>query len=509
MDSIVPPWIGFEIEVGNHLAGSESKDSDLKAARALSAAFAKRFARLPSVDEETGCGVEEFARTGDRGYVDHRHFEFSSSLACSARDLVYQHRKARRILEICKADAEKNGAPICVHLNNTNRQGACWGFHLNVLVGRDIFESWRESNWEPLFSQWIPFLVTSPALFGSGKTVSEKDDSCEGFQLSQRAEFINRNLGLETVASKSLHNLRDEALADPNRFARLHIIAFDTNQLEFANWLKFGCVQVLLSVIQEDWPLPDLTLDDAVVSIHEVSQDLSLREKLDMANGRKLSALEIQKKLALAVSAAVRHGAASCVPDAGLLCRYWLDSTDRLEKGDPALASRLDWVAKRRFLECFPAGSHPVASDLRFAEVGPNDTLRSLSRARLVERLEDFLPSSSLSQPQRQNTRECARKLLLRRFGPEALEVGWTRCFFSKSPQSAWEVPLEDVIDSGPLLDSIESSESLEDFLHHVSRAGLAREAAVVEVILHPDEIQKEPENASPIEEKEKSSRLE
>ena len=466
----IPKLIGFEYELGNHfIEGSAEIDSEA-AGRALCAAFEELYSANRG-EREPGSQLGEFSPNGFRFYLDHLHAEICSPMAQSAHDLVLLFREVRKVVLKCKALAEKKSGRLRVSFNNTNRCGKRWGFHLSCLVQRKTFDSWREDGWAPLKKQFIPHLVSSLPVFGSGKVGSENAAPHCHFQLSQRADFIDKVIGLETVHSLSLHNERDEALACYNKYARLHLVSFDSNQFEFANWLKFGTVQLLLALLEEGWALPDLTLAEPVSSLSSISRDLSFRELVSLADGSKRTgALEIQRLLANAATDAVARGGAMVVPHAGAICRYWIQTLEHLASCDEILLRRLDWCAKRSLVEKTRDPILSTALDLRFGEVGNSKIQASLLNG-AMEPLESFLPQARAFSGISPISREKARCLILERFPEVVSDVDWHRVWLrNNATGKEWLLRLEDPFDAEVVLSAISDSSRPNDFLECLKR---------------------------------------
>jgi len=481
MRTSVPKHIGFEIELGNHLANATEDTPAASAASALVAAHHRQFRGQTVGDNEP---ANEFDSDGFRFYLDHEHAEVCSPVVASAARLVLAMREARRMVTACKRAAEQEAGPLRVSYNNTNRHGVAWAFHENVLVSRTAFDRWREADWGPLKKQWLPFLATSFPLVGTGKVGAENGAGDTDFQFSQRVDFIDGEVGLETVDAKTLINTRDEPLADPARYARLHVIAWDTNLMDFANWLRFGISQILLALIEEGVPLPDMALADPVPATQAVSRDLKLRQRLRLQNGRRETALGVQRRLAEATARSLEAGCAACqVPDAELIARQWLETLDLIEARSPRLGRRLDWCAKlnllRRAAEMGTTDRQQMLIlDLQYAEVG--GLFDKLEKAGAVDRLEDFVPRNSLATRKlRLVPREEARAALVRRFGQHLDGVCWDQAAGRDEIGRLWVIPMDDPLDGRDLLKVVTSARDWRSCLSRLIQRNMAQPVAV------------------------------
>ena len=113
------------------------------------------------------------------------------------------------------------------------------------------------------------------------------------YQVTQRADFFEAEVGLETTLKRPIINTRDEPHADPEKYRRLHVIVGDANLCEVATLLKLGTTSLVLKLI-EDGDVPDLTLATPVPSLHDVSRDLTCTALVRLADGRKLTAVQMQ-----------------------------------------------------------------------------------------------------------------------------------------------------------------------------------------------------------------------
>ena len=480
-----PKYCGFEIELGNHPAKAAEEKTAVDAAVALVAAHHRKCGGQTDGDSES---AREFDDEGFRFYLDHEHAEICSPLVPSAAHAVLAMREARRIVGACKQAAEEEVGPLRVSYNNTNRVGIAWAFHGNFLVARAAFDKWREDDWAPLKKQWVPFLVTSLPIVGTGKVGAENGASDTTFQFSQRADFMDGEVGFETVDSKTLINTRDEPLADPERYARLHVIAWDTNLMDFANFLKFGVSQVLLALIEEGVPLPDLALVEPVKAMQVVSRDLKLRKRLRLQNGRRETALGVQRRLAEAAARAIEAGCAACqVPDAELIVRLWMETIEDIEARSGRLSRRLDWCSKlsllRRAQELTKTDrQETLMLDLHYAEVG--GLFEKLEKAGAVDRLEDFIPRKSLAIRKPQLVaREQARAILVNRFGQHLNSVYWDHAVGRDETGRPWVIPMDDPMDGRELLTVVTSAEDWASCLNRLIEMNMAQAVAVCVVV--------------------------
>jgi Pup amidohydrolase len=481
----VPKYIGFEIELGNHRVEAAGEESAFEPAGALVEAHHRLF---PGQMDEGDGAAGEFDSCGFRFYLDHKHAEISSPLASSAADLVLHMRQARKIVAACKQAAEAETGPLRVSFNNTNRHGCRWGCHGSVLVSRPAFNLWQEEDWELRLSPWVTFVVISILLSGTGKVGGECGARDIDFQLSQQADFIGGTVGLDTVASKTIINTRDEPLADPARYARFHITAWDTNLMEFATWLKFGIAQLLPALIEEGLDLPDLTLADPVRAVRTVSRDLKMKKRLRLRNGRRETALELHRRLAEAVARAIAKGcAASQVPDAELIVGHWLETLDDLETGHPRLSRRLDWCAKRDLLrraQKLGTKDRPrqLLLDLHYAEVG--GLFEKLEKAGAVDHLEDFIPPAVLAARASESVpREQARATLVRRFGRHLVHVDWDYAIGQDEAHRLWFIPMDDPLDGRELLEAVVRAQDWAACLSRLIDMELAQTAAICALV--------------------------
>ena len=233
-----------------------------------------------------------FLRNGARLYLDvGSHPEYATPECDNVLDLVAHDKAGERILEGLLVDADRRlreegiAGDIYLFKNNTDSAGNSYGCHENYLVGLD-------GEFGRLADILIPFLVTRQIICGAGKVLQTPRGAV--YCVSQRAEHIWESVSSATTRSRPIINTRDEPHADAERFRRLHVIVGDSNMSETTTLLKVGSTDLVLRMIEACAIMRDLTLDNAIRAIREVSHDMTGRSRVRLANGRELSALDIQ-----------------------------------------------------------------------------------------------------------------------------------------------------------------------------------------------------------------------
>src|SRR5262245_5240688 len=286
---------------------------------------------------------------GARYYVDHAHPEYSTPECLSPRDLVIHDKAGERVLErsLDVVATEMPSTPaLSIYTNNSDGKGNSYGTHENYLVD-------RATPFADIVRDLTPFFVSRQIFTGAGKLGLEAQWDDRGrhvFQLTQRADFFETEVGLETTLKRPIINTRDEPHADPEKYRRLHVIVGDANLCEVAMFLKVGTTAIVLKMI-EDGFLPDFSLVNPVAAIHEVSRDVSLTAQVALTDGRRMTALQLQwEYLELARKYVDRE-------DDTFENREVVDRWESVLQGlaaDPrSLRAQLDWVAKLAVLEGF------------------------------------------------------------------------------------------------------------------------------------------------------------
>ncbi len=236
-----------------------------------------------------------------------------------------------------------------VHKNNSDGKGNSYGCHENYLLAREL-------PFGRMTTQVTPHFVTRQVFCGSGKVGCElpgRPHDHVAYQLSQRADFFEEEIGLETTLKRPIVNTRDEPHADAQKYRRLHVIVGDANMSEVATYLKVGTTAIVLSMIEDDALGDEWVLGNPVAAIRQVSHDPSLRQTIMLRDGRRATAIEIQwGLLERARKYEQSHGLASVGDTVGLdVLERWEHVLGGLETDPDSVANWVDWVAKRRLVD--------------------------------------------------------------------------------------------------------------------------------------------------------------
>ncbi|MFM7718407.1 MAG: depupylase/deamidase Dop [Actinomycetota bacterium] len=407
---------------------------------------------------------------GARYYVDHAHPEYSTPECATPRELVVHDRAGERILE-ASLDAFlatlAPGARVGIYKNNSDGKGNSYGTHENYLVDRSL-------PFADLVRDLIPFLVSRQVFTGAGKVGTEADGDAHGrppFQISQRADFFEAEVGLETTLKRPIVNTRDEPHADADRYRRLHVIIGDANLCEVASLLKIGTASLVLRMI-EDAFLPDLSLETPVAALRRISADPTCHERVALRDGRRLTAIQLQwEYLERAAKYVEQEGAAE--GDAEVLAR-WEDVLGRLEDDPSGLHRELDWVAKHRLVEAYRERDGLDRQDpkLRLVDLQYHDVRRDRGlHARLeatgaVERLtSDEEVERAMREPPT-TTRAWFRGECVRRFPEQLVAASWDSLIVDTGARALQRIPMLEPLRGtrahvGDLLDGVEDAAGL------------------------------------------------
>ena len=361
-----------------------------------------------------------FLENGARLYLDvGSHPEYATPECDSLVDLVAHDKAGERILESLLASAEQRlheegiAGQIYLFKNNTDSAGNSYGCHENYLVG-------RHGEFSRLADILIPFLVTRQIIAGAGKVLQTPRGAV--YCVSQRAEHIWEGVSSATTRSRPIINTRDEPHADAERFRRLHVIVGDSSMNETTTLLKIGTTDLVLRMIEAGVVMRDLTLENPIRAIREISHDITCRKRVKLANGREASALEIQHEYhAKARDFVTRRGSD---PVAERVLDLWGRTLTAIETGDLDLVAReIDWVTKYQLVERYrakhklPLSSPKVALlDLAYHDVNRDRGLYYLlERKGAVHRVSDDVTIAEAMETPPQTTRARLRGEFIRK----------------------------------------------------------------------------------------------
>ncbi|MCP3424561.1 depupylase/deamidase Dop [Rothia sp. AR01] len=366
---------------------------------------------------------------GARLYVDHAHPEYSAPEATNPWDAAAWDLAGDRIAAAAAAAIPRRYAstwpePVLLYKNNTDNKSVSYGAHENYLVPRGL-------DFQRLAAGLLPFLATRQVVTGAGRAGIGASEVRPGFQISQRADFFERLIGLETTVRRPIVNTRDEPHADPDRYRRLHVITGDSNLAHTSAVLKYATAAAVLTLIEHD-AAPRLDLADPVAAMRATSHDPTLRVRLELTDGRRLTALEIQREYAEAARAwAEEHDAAPSPTDARLF-DLWFEVLDDLAEDPLLLADRLDWAAKYALVKGYeqrgigPADPKIQALDLQYADLRPERSLYSklVSLGRMRTLLEEDRIRAAVAEPPG-DTRAYLRGRMIARWPEQIHSAGW------------------------------------------------------------------------------------
>jgi len=394
--------------------------------------------------------VNTVLTNGARSYVDHAHPEISTPECRNALEAVLFDRAGEEIIRSSMQLANE-GLPehseIVIYKNNSDGKGNSYGCHENYLVS-------RQTPFSQIAQQITTHFVTRQIFCGAGKVGAEhrglsgKGANQPAFQISQRADFFEEEIGLETTLKRPIVNTRDEPHCDPTKYRRLHVIAGDANMSEVATLLKLGTTSIVLAMIEDDAFPEHLVIKDPVHAIRQVSHDTSLSACIMMSDGRMLSALQVQLEiLEAAIRYANRYGLESVDDVVGndVLMR-WESVLDGLETDPLLVANIVDWIAKKRIVDGF-AQRHNLqiddarlkAIDLQYHDMRVDKCLAL--RAGLVELCAKPDVMTAMVKPP-ESTRAFFRGTVLQRWPNDVIAANWDSVVFDIPNQGLKRVPM-------------------------------------------------------------------
>jgi proteasome accessory factor A len=385
---------------------------------------------------------------GARYYVDHAHPEYSTPEVTNVRDLVIHEKAGERVLEISRREANAllpDGAHMLIYKNNSDRKGNSYGSHENYLMD-------RRTSFKQIVEHLMPFFVTRQVYTGSGKVGSENRSHPCDYQISQRADFFETEVALDTMVKRPIINTRDEPHADREKYRRLHVIVGDANLSEYTIFLRNGATALVLSMIEDGAITRNLSLRDPVRAIKEASHDPSCKVELHLESGKRMTAVQIQK---LYLEMALQYTSTrSLDPITKDVLRRWEHVLAALERDPMELEQQIDWVMKRAMIESFMQrksldwdSPQVQMLDLQYHDLRPDKGLYYLlERQGRAERVvtDEEIQAAIVEPPV--DTRAYFRGQCLKKYGPAVFGVNWDSISFSADDE-----PIKRILMAEPL----------------------------------------------------------
>jgi Pup amidohydrolase len=399
---------------------------------------------------------------GARFYNDHAHPEYSTPECTGLQQIVAQDKAGERILAECARRRNQKlptGYEVRLYKNNTDFAGHSYGCHDNYLMRRDI-------AWDRIVAGILPFLITRQIFAGAGKMgiEAESGQSEPGvYQISQRADFFSVVVSIDTMNRRPLINTRDEPHVDASRYRRFHVILGDSNMSEWATAMKIGTTALILDLIERG-EAPQLEIAQPVDATKSISRDQTYDWIIELKDGRKISAIDVQR-IYLRAASRLDNGASE---DRQWVLREWENVLNDLERDVMSTRDRVDWAAKKFLLDALHeeeklSWNDPwlQSIDLEYHNLDLDRGLYyELLRKSLMRRVtsEDEIKTSIFSPPE--TTRAFFRGRAVARFNDEISSIQWDEIVFTNGAQS-WRVALPEAAMNARL-----------EALNHVARNG-------------------------------------
>ena len=399
----------------------------------------------PSGDFESGL-VNVVLSNGARFYVDHAHPEYSTPECVDAREAALHDKAGELVMERAAAGAASflaSDQTLFIYKNNSDGKGNSYGSHENYLVPRAV-------PFGDLVRHLTAFFVSRQVFTGAGKVGSENGRPPVDYQITQRADFFEEEVGLETTLKRPIINTRDEPHADPARYRRLHVIIGDANLSEVQTFMKLGVTSLVLAAIEAGTLGEPVLLADPVESVWRVSHDPTLRTTVRLADGEQVTALDLQWHYLEWISKHVEVNGAGEAARRAL--QEWESVLVDLERKPLATADRLDWTAKLRMIESYRErhGLSWLEPRLRMLDLQYHDVDRSRS---LYQRLvnsgrmrrlftDDEVRSAAVDPPE--GTRAWFRGRCVEKYGDAIVAANWDSLIFDAGEEALKRVPMMD-----------------------------------------------------------------
>src|SRR6476661_7833309 len=443
-----------------HASWDYADEAPLRDARGFD--MARALADASQLTDEDDPSLANVVLTnGSRLYVDHAHPEYSSPEVTSPRAALAFDRAGEAIMAESVRRLSQVPPGVNLYKNNTDGKGQSYGTHENYLMR-------RETPFTDIVRHLVPFFVARQVMTGSGRVGIGVDSRRDGFQLSQRSDFFEVEVGLETTLKRPIINTRDEPHAVADLYRRLHVIIGDANHCDVANLLKLGTTSLVLAMVEDRAIDVDLTVTRPVATLQAVSHDPTCTALVELRDGTKLTAVQLLWRYhALAERYLKSRYAGELDSDTDEVMRWWATILDRLER-DPREASReLDWVAKQQVLQGYIdrdgldwTDSRLRAIDIQWSDVRPEKGIFHRLRAagRFEELVTDDVVLDAVHEPP-VDTRAYFRGKCLAKYPDQIAAASWDSVIFDIPGQTSLQrVPMLEPLRGtkasvGPLLD--------------------------------------------------------
>lgn len=438
----------------------------------------RRYHQVPTVDPHAIGVANVFITNGARFYVDHAHPEYSSPEVTNAWDAMLYDAAGDHIVLQAVADVaafSDNGIsvlkghepcpPLKIYKNNVDGKGASYGAHENYRYTRTV-------DFDVLAQALIPFFVSRQVIIGAGRVGLGELGRDPGFQISQRADYIEQEISLETTLNRGIINTRDEPHTEAEKWGRLHVIIGDANMSHTANFLKFGMTSLVLDAIEAGVNFSDLSLKNAVAEVTRVSRDITLSHKLILNDGRELTALEIlriyHERITQNFSPEDLNDVDRQVVDT------WAEVLDLLAEDPLSTSHLLDWTAKLALVNSFLARGMTLEDakiklvDLQYSDIDPSRSLyHALVKKGRMRTLVSGADIAHAAQTPPQGSRAFFRGRMIEKFGDAIVAANWESLIVATDHGDEARIPMVelDALSDALSAEILDSAATVDDVL--------------------------------------------
>lgn len=385
-----------------------------------------RSGSAPTLDPNALGAANVITSSGARFYVDHAHPEYSSPETSSAWDALIWDKAGDLVMHrAAVASGQVEDQPeLKIYKNNVDGKGASYGTHENYLYPRNL-------DVETVQQALIPHFVSRQVYTGAGRIGLGQTGKDSGFQISQRADYIETTVSLETTLNRGIINTRDEPHSTADKWRRLHVIIGDANMSETANYLKFGTTALVLKAVEHGADFSDLQLLEPVQSVKDVSRDLTCTHQIRLYGNREFTAIQLQQEIRNRVVEALEPTGSLSEDDRRVL-QEWESILDALSADPLSTSDRLDWTAKLSLINGYRArgmgfGDPRLAVvDIQYSDIDPQRSLyHALVKRGHMRTLADPAEIETAATHAPTDTRAWLRGFLVSNFSEHILAANW------------------------------------------------------------------------------------